>query len=264
MTSAIRYGVVLGVLGVLACAGRAQAESLERIFSAGNEAYFRGDFDAAIERYEALRSAGVHDPDVELNLATAHARRGELGRAVLGFERALWLRPGDDGAEEGLLAARNLLAKRRADREGEAELRTRPPLAEALVRPFSANALALLALLLSALAVGCFAALGASRRAGVKLAFAIAAPLAALGLFLVGAGLAVKLELLREGTPAIVLEEGAALREGPDDRALVRKKALEGQTARILRREGRHVETVLETGARGWMDSKDLGRLRPD
>jgi tetratricopeptide (TPR) repeat protein len=252
------------VLLLLACASGARAESLESIFNAGNEAFFRGDFDAAIGRYEALRSAGVHDPDVELNLATAHARKGQLGRAVLGFERALWLRPGDDAAEDGLLAARNLLAKGRADREGEAELRTRPPLAEALVRPFSADALALCALFLSTLSVACFAALGATRRSGVKLALAIAAPLAALGLLMVGGGLLVKLEVLREGEAAIVLEEGAPLREGPDDRAQVRKKALEGQAARILRREGRHVETVLETGARGWMDSKDLGRLRPD
>lgn len=259
---------VLALLLVLACglahAAPARAESLSDIWSAGNAAYFRGDFEAAVERYEALRSAGVHDPDVELNLATARARLGQLGAAVLGFERALWLRPGDDAAEEGLGAARDILAKRRADREGEAELRTRPPLGEALVRPFSADGLALTALLLSALAIGCLAAFGFVRRAGQKLALAVTASLAGLGLLLAGAGLVVKLELLREGAAAIVLHEGAALREGPDDGAQLRKKALEGQSARILRREGRYVETLLDSGARGWMDSKDLGRLRPD
>lgn len=254
----------LALLSCLALAPGARAESLEQIWSAANEAYFRGDFAAAVKGYEQLEQAGVRDADVSFNLATAHARRGELGAAVLGFSRALWLRPGDDGAEEGLSAAQNELAKRRADREGEAELQTRPPLAEALVRPISADGLAI-AMLLSCFAFfGCLAALSAVPRSGQKLALGVAAPLCLLALLLTGGGLLVKLDLLREGEPVIVLHEGAPLREGPDDRALVRKKALEGQSGRVLRIDGAHSETVLDTGARGWMSTKDLGRLRPD
>jgi hypothetical protein len=188
----------LTLLACLSLASAARAESLERIWSAANEAYFRGDFAAAVKGYEQLEQAGVRDADVSFNLATAHARQGELGHAVLGFSRALWLRPGDDGAEEGLSAAQN-----------------------------------------------------------------VAAPLCLAALLLFGAGLLVKLDVLREGEPVIVLREGAPLREGPDDKALVRKQALEGQAGRVLRTEGAHSETVLDSGARGWMSAKDLGHLRP-
>lgn len=251
------------LLACLALATGARAESLEQIWTAANAAYFRGDFAAAIKAYEQLEQAGVRDADVSFNLATAHARKGELGDAVLGFSRALWLRPGDDGAEEGLLAAQNELAKRRADREGEAELQTRPPLAEALVRPISADGLAI-ALLLGCIAFfGSLAAWSTTQRSGRKLALGVAAPLCLLASLLFAAGLLVKLDVLRDGEPVIVLHEGAPLREGPDDQAQVRKKALEGQAGRVLRTEGAHSETVLDNGARGWMSTHDLGHLRP-
>jgi hypothetical protein len=256
------YSVAL--LACAALASSAHAESLERIWSSANEAYFRGDFAAAVKGYEQLEQAGVRDADVSFNLATAHARQGELGHAVLGFSRALWLRPGDDGAEEGLSAAQNELAKRRADREGEAELQTRPPLAEALVRPFSADGLAIAVLLSCAAFFGCLVAWSTVQRSGQKLALGVAAPLCLVAVLLFGVGLLVKLDVLREGEPVIVLREGAPLREGPDDKALVRKKALEGQAGRVLRTEGTHSETLLDTGARGWMSAKDLGQLRPD
>lgn len=255
---------IAALLACLALTGSARAESLEQIWTAANEAYFRGDFDAAVKGYERLEQAGVRDADVSFNLATAHARRGELGHAVLDFSRALWLRPGDDGAEEGLSAAQNELAKRRADREGEAELQTRPPLAEALVRPISADGLAIALLLCCVAFFGCLAAWSTVQRSGQKLALGVAAPLCLLALLLLGAGLLVKLDLLREGEPVIVLVEGAPVREGPDDKALIRKKALEGQAGRVLRIEGEHAETVLDTGSRGWMSAKDLGHLRPD
>jgi hypothetical protein len=242
----------------------AHAESLPRIFSAANEAYFHGDFAAAAKGYEQLEQAGVRDADVSFNLATAHARMGELGAAVLGFSRALWLRPGDEGAEEGLMAAQSELAKRRADREGEAELQTRPPLAEALVRPISADGLAIAMLLTCAAFFACLVAWSLVQRSGPKLALGVAAPLLLLAFGLFSGGLLVKLDVLRDGEPAIVLREGALLREGPDDKALVRKKAQQGQAARVLRSEGAHSETLLDTGARGWMETKDLGRLRPE
>jgi len=258
-------GAVCALVALIAVlSSSARAESLEAIFQKANEAYFRGDFAAAAKGYEQLQQAGVRDADVSFNLATAYARQGQLGRAVLGFSQALWLRPGDDAAEEGLHAAQDELAKRRADRIGEAELQTRPPLAEALVRPVSADGLAIAMLVLCAALFGCLTALTRARRSGTKLALAVAAPLCFLGLVALAAGLLVKLDVLRDGEPAIVLREGAPLREGPDDKALVRKEALEGQAARVLRTEGAHSETVLDTGARGWMNTKDLGRLRPE
>ena len=256
---ALALGAALG-----AGSATAAAQSLERIFTAGNEAYFRGDYARAIEQYERLLDAGVHDPDVYFNLATSHARAGQLGHAVLYFERCLWLRAGDDVAEEGLAAARAAIGKRRAEREGEAVLKTRPPLAQALVAPISADLLAGVLLGLDTLFFAGLLLWPRVRRDGIRLGLTIALPLIALLGLAALAGLLVKTEAFGQGDAAIVLREGAELREGPDARAQVRAQAHEGQDARILRRDGAFARVRLSRGERGWIRYKDIARIRPN
>ena len=169
----------------------------------------------------------MQDPDVYVNLALAHARLGHLGKAVLYFERSLWLRPGDAAVEQELAAARTELGKRRAEREGEATMQARPPLAEALVRSFSADLLAWLVLVLDVLFFATLLLRKFSKNEPLRLGLAVAAPLLALLAIGAGAGLAVKTESFREGRAAIVVREGAELREGPDAAAQVRATARE-------------------------------------
>ncbi len=241
--------------------GHASAQSLERIFSKANEAYFQGDFSAAAEHYEKLIQAGVDDGDVYYNLATAYARAGQLGRAILFFERSARANPNDEAAEAGLAACRAALGKRRAERKGEATVQTRPPLSEALLRPLSEN---LLAWLLAVFVLGFFAVLIAMRlpqREPVRVGMAVTASLLLILLLSTGGALLVKSQALKEGRAAVVLREEAALHEGPDPRAQVRGVALEGQRARILGREGRFVRVRLAGGSEGWMKQQDVGQI---
>ena len=159
---------------VLALCAHARAQSVERIFASGNEAYFHGDVARAEKQYHLLIDAGVHDPDVYFNLALSEARLGNLGKAVLYFERSLWLRPNDETAEQELAAARSALAGRRAERDGEATMQARPPLIEALVRPFSANTLAGLVLVLDVLLFALLLIRKWSRREPLRFGLAIA------------------------------------------------------------------------------------------
>lgn len=242
----------------------ARAQSTERIFSDGNAAFFAGDFKRASKQYQLLIDAGVRDPDVYFNAGIAHARLGQLGRAALAFERSAWLAPGDESTEQELAAVYAALGKRRAERAGEAMMRTRPPIAEALVRPLSADSLALLVLVLDVLFFALLLLLPRARRDSHKLAITIAAPLCALLLLVAGAGLAVKIEWLSAGSAGLVLRHDAELREGPDARAQVRARAHEGQSARLQQQDGAFVSVVLDGGQRGWMKRSDLGTLRPD
>lgn len=249
-------------LAVLATDARAQ--SLERIFSAGNEAYFRGDFAGAIRHYERLTEAGVHDADVYFNLGTARARLGDLGHAVLYFERCRWLRAGDQACEDGLDAARGELGKQRAERDGQATVQARPPLSEALVAPLSANGLGLTVLVLDVLFFAALLARARVRRDAIRLGLTIALSLIALVLLASGAGLALKARALSSGEPAIVLHEGAELREGPDPKAQVRANAHEGDRAEVLRREGGFARVALSQGPHGWIDKRNIEQIRPD
>ncbi len=248
---------------LLSTSAGASAQSLDRLFAAGNEAYFRGDYARAAAHYERLVEAGVHDADVYFNLATAHARAGRYGLAVLYFERSLWLRAGDDAAEEGLTAARAALSRRRAEREGEAT-QVRPPLSSALVEPFSTDGLAWAALVLDVLL---FAGLWLRPRArtdGARVGLAVALPIVGLLLVLSCTALVFKTDALREGEPAVVVRDGAELREGPDGKAQVRARAHEGESVRVLRQEGGHARVQLSQGAFGWISKKDVERIRPN
>jgi tetratricopeptide (TPR) repeat protein len=253
---------LLGALALLPAAPAA-AQSLEALFREGNAAYIRGDFAAASRAYDRLIEAGVRDADVYFNAATAHARKGELGHAVLGFERCLWIRASDDGCEQGLRAAQAEIGKLQASRAGEATVRARPPLSEALVRPFSADALAGLVLVLDVLLFALLFARSRARRESVQLGLTVAAPLTAMLLVAALAGLAVKAGFFEDGPAVVVLRESPLL-EGPDPRAVVRGQALPGLRGTLGARQGGYAETRLPGGLQGWVKASDLGRIRSD
>jgi tetratricopeptide (TPR) repeat protein len=248
-------------LVVGACfAGTARADTLEEIFRGANEAYFRGDFADAARGYERLVDLGVRDPDVYYNLGTAYARMNRHGYAVAAFERATRLRPGDAEAARSLDQSRATLAQRRADREGEATIESGPPIGEAVFGGVSEDTLAILVLLFAFLFFAALSAFPFARREHVRLALGVTAPLFGIALAIAGLGLAIRSGALEEGTPAIVVRDRVALREGPHDDAQERARAREGERASIVATDGDWAR--LEIGSRvGWARSSDVVAL---
>jgi tetratricopeptide (TPR) repeat protein len=80
----------------------------DEIVLRGNQAYQEGDFAAAIEAYEAVQEAGFTSAGLEYNLGNAYFKLGELGQAILHWERALVLDPGEADAQANLELARTL------------------------------------------------------------------------------------------------------------------------------------------------------------
>lgn len=66
-----------------------------QLLQQGNEAYSRGEYPRAIEYYQQLTATAGFSASVLFNLANSYAQSGEIGRAVLNYERALRLAPGD-------------------------------------------------------------------------------------------------------------------------------------------------------------------------
>lgn len=102
-----RVAVLLGALGVLA-PGRSAAQ--REIFGRGNQLYQQGDYAGAIDAYESVLSAGFDAAALHYNLGNAYFKSGELGRAILEWERALDRTPGDPDAEANLELARTQTA----------------------------------------------------------------------------------------------------------------------------------------------------------
>ena len=81
--------------GVAAATGGTGATNIHDQFLEANRAYETGDLARAIGIYESLVDQAGFSASLCYNLANSYALDGQVGKAVLGYERALFLAPGD-------------------------------------------------------------------------------------------------------------------------------------------------------------------------
>ncbi len=74
--------------------GNSPAE-LRATFQTGNQAFEKGDYDAAIHGYEQLLQAGVDTSEVHYNLGNAYYRQQKFGQSIFHFRKAATLAPRD-------------------------------------------------------------------------------------------------------------------------------------------------------------------------
>lgn len=67
----------------------------DRLLQEGNEAYSRNDYGQAISKFEQIIDTKGYSAAVLYNLANSYALSGQIGKAVLNYERALRLYPSD-------------------------------------------------------------------------------------------------------------------------------------------------------------------------
>lgn len=86
----------------LAFAFTLMAQTPDQLFKQGNDAYAKGDFQEAADRYTDILNQGQASPELYYNLGNAYYRLDEMGLAVLCYERALKLRPNYRDCRENL------------------------------------------------------------------------------------------------------------------------------------------------------------------
>ncbi len=77
-------------------------------FFQANTLYKQGEFAAAVTEYEQVVHAGLESAPLYFNLGNAYFKAGDKGRAILNYERALRLQPGDPDVQANLSYARSL------------------------------------------------------------------------------------------------------------------------------------------------------------
>ena len=236
--------------------------SLAEIFEAANISASRGDHSDAIRKYDTLIDVGVRDADVYFNLATSFAQAGDYPRAILNYERALVLRPGDDEASESLRAAEKVLEERRAEAEGEAMIERSSSISEAIYSGMTEDSLAYALLAANLFFFVCLGVAWAVRRRMQALYSALIS--SAVVLLFCAFGLAVKAGLLREGPRAVALDDRVALREGPDPNARVRGEARGGDRGEIVDRDRDFVKLQAVSGLQGWAPASAVGQIDVD
>ena len=239
----------LGLLTAGVCAGQ------EAFFDEGNQRYQDGDFDGAVASYARILEAGLESGDLYYNLGNTYFKRGEIGPAILYYERARRLMPADEDLLANLALARQLTADEitplpqfwlfRAVRWW-VDLVPRSALAWLVGLAYLVVAGGgIVWILRPGTPMAAWARRGAAGAAGVALLFGINLAVRELGI----------------GAPqkAVVMATEADVQSAPSGDSALRIFAVhEGATVRMGRRSDDWVEIVLEDGTVGWVEAAQL------
>jgi tetratricopeptide (TPR) repeat protein len=234
----------------------ARADVIDEAWRRGNDAYFHGDYAAAVAAYEQLDRQNVISADLYYNLGVAYFREGSLGRAVWSFERAVALDPEDEDARFNLQQTRKLVDRRVRDKLEGAE---RDPVWIRVVNYLTASQQTWLFLLLY---LGCFALLFLWRRARDASRAALGAGAALTGVAAAMAGLLLAGRVALDRIPfGVVLPDVVAVREGADPNYRTSFSVHAGLRVRLLERDQDWVRIRLSNGLEGWVRDQDVGAL---
>ena len=134
--------VMIGALLAGAAHAQAPAVSNQQVWEAGTRLYTDRSYAEAASAFQSLVDRGVRRTDVYFNLGSAWFRQGDLGRAVLNFERSALLAPRDRDVRASLEFVR---AKAEAAAEG-ADLSGPPDWTAVLRHRLAPDELAILSL----------------------------------------------------------------------------------------------------------------------
>jgi tetratricopeptide (TPR) repeat protein len=79
------------------------------IFDRANDFYKKEQYDTSIILYESILKSGVESSEVYYNLGNAYYKKKNIARAILNFERAHKLAPGDDNISFNLQLAQTMI-----------------------------------------------------------------------------------------------------------------------------------------------------------
>ena len=105
MRNLFKKNIVLILTVILLSGISISFASEETTFQQGNEYFQQKHYKKAIETYENLVQSGYEGASLYYNLGNAYYRTGQVGYAILYYEKALKLSPGDDDIVHNLSLA---------------------------------------------------------------------------------------------------------------------------------------------------------------
>lgn len=222
------------------------------LFVKANFAYKDGDYAQAAQIYEQVLQDGKESGKLYYNLANSYFKQGQLGKAVLNFERALRLMPRDHDLKANARYTRSLLSSAEGSAGSWAEHAIR-----GFLRYFTVDEFTLAMLFLVILAVGLHAAAlyGQWPRQRIRAALGCWA-----AVFLV-CFCAVAAQVSRDRDLAIVLTETAAKFEPRED-ATEYFDLREGSEIKIVDHDGLWRKVIRSDGKAGWVPQEHVERVR--
>jgi len=228
--------------------------SPEQLWDRANTAYINGDFHTATEVYEQILSRGLTSVKLYYNLANAYFKVGRYGKAILYYNRALRLAPGDADIRYNLDVA-NTFTKDKIAVVPEFFLKgwVRSVRMSLGCTAWSVVSLAALALLFALVLLYLLAGRLAWRKAGFY------GTLAMLLVFVASTSFAVteRRELL-DSTEAVVMSSSVSVKSSPDKASTDLFVLHEGTKVRTVSELGDWREIVIADGKKGWVEARTI------
>jgi len=246
--------VAIAILVIICTLSVAQAEPdtsfVEQFFEA-NQAYKNDQFQLAIDGFTRLIKSGYDNGHVFYNLGNAYFRLGDLGKAILSFERARLLIPRDGDLSFNLSHARNQVKDAAVDLQissfsGFLGL-------DSLNRFETFFGFSLLNILFfSLLCIRIFKKSEWTYYLSIFMAILISIGVCALTL---------KWVAWATDNRAVVISEEIAVQAGPDSRDTLLFKLHAGTIVGVERTENEWTLLQLSKDKRGWAESNKLERI---
>ena len=223
----------------------------------GNKAYTDGDFARAVEEYQAIVEEGEYSLKLYYNLANAYFKLGELGEAILYYNRALRIAPANDDVRHNLALAEAQTKDRIAEVPEFFLNRWLHSVANSM-SCLAWSVLSLVALALVAIFVLLF--LLASQLSKRKVGFYGA--LVSLVLFVgtTAFALSVRSEML-ERNEAVVMASAVSIKSSPDRSATDIFVLHEGTMVNIVSEVDEWREITIADGKKGWVEAKNIEQI---
>jgi tetratricopeptide (TPR) repeat protein len=250
-----RLGIPVALLWLLGAPG-SSAQSPEDTFNRGNAAYEEGQYEVAAEAYRSLLRYEIRDPIVEYNLGNAEFRLGNLGRAILHYERARRLDPIEPDIRANLEFARSLCFDRVESLPQAAVVGWVRAAQDRLGPDFQAWIVLVAAWLAAGLVAACF-----SRPGGWSAAAGWTLSMLLLVLVLSVSSWYATIQRLEGERAAVVLDEVVEVLAGPGYNNPALFIVHEGLTLQIRTERDEWLQVSLPNGLNGWIAKETVGEV---
>ncbi len=238
---------LLCILSVLP--GQRTSEQASSDFRSANERALEGDLEGAIGLYHTILDGGIDDADVYYNLGNAYAQAGKPIDAIVSYERALRLSPGDAEIADNLRLVRKTLAGEQ--KEEPAASLTAADAIEPVVAPLSPVVFGWIAVAADVLLF--FAWFLRRRSDSKRLTRALGLSMAlSIGALLVSVAVVGGHWIVARDPRAVIVDK-VELREGPHAKFKSKGRARYGGRVRVLDRAEGFVEVLEQDGTSGWV-----------
>jgi len=243
-------GCILALMAWPHRPNRMGATELPQSFFTGIQQYKDGDFPAAIKAFTRITDAGVRNADLYYNLGNAYLKNGDLGQAILWYERALRLNPRDPDLKFNHSQASSKTLDEREDQSN--------PIIRVLLfwkHLLGRSAVTWLAVLANLLFWVVITIDHLRKKRALR---TMAGAMALLAVILGTTAIYDYYERVRVRY-AVILPDEVAVRSGLTDSSTVLFSLHAGTKVRIERQQGDHYRIAFARGKIGWIESLEVG-----